>query len=83
MGNTLKRGWKINKNYKIELYDFEENLIRKIDIKALSKQLAVIKLAFMCRKNKTLNYDITRTKKALINGEAVFVDNQVQVIEED
>ena len=79
----IKRGWKINKSYKIELYDKEDRHIRTLYIKALSKQLAVIKLAFMSRKNKTLGFDLTMTNKALINGEVVFLNNKVEVIEED
>ena len=62
---------KKNRYFKIELYSGEE-LVYTTEVKSLSKKLAVVKLAFMSRKNKTLAFNLTRTTKAVIDGEVVW-----------
>lgn len=71
--NDLKANrFKKNRVFNIELYSGEE-LIYTIGVKSLTKKLAVVKLAFMSRKNRTLSYNLTRTTKAVIDGEIVFI----------
>ena len=70
--NELKANKKKkNRYFKIELYSGED-IVYTTEVKSLSKKLAVVKLAFMSRKNKTLAFNLTRTTKAVIDGEIVW-----------
>lgn len=62
---------KKNRYFNIELYS-GETLVYEIKIKSLSKKLAVVKLAFMSKKNRTLEFNLLRTTKAVIDGEIVW-----------
>lgn len=62
---------KKNRYFNIELYS-GETLVYEIKVKSLSKKLAVVKLAFMSRKNKTLEFNLLRTTRAVIDGEIVW-----------
>ncbi len=65
--NKLKK----NKYYNVKLYSGLE-LLYETNIKSLSKKLAVVKLAFMSRKNRTLEFSLLRTTRAVIDGEIVW-----------
>lgn len=62
---------KKNRYYNIALYS-GDTLVYEIKVKSLSKKLAVVKLAFMSRKNKTLEFNLLRTTRAVIDGEIVW-----------
>lgn len=62
---------KKNRYYNIELYS-GDTLVYEIKVKSLSKKLAVVKLAFMTRKNRTLEFNLLRTTRAVIDGEIVW-----------
>ena len=62
---------KKNRYFNIELYS-GDTLVYEIKVKSLSKKLAVVKLAFMSRKNRTLEFNLLRTTRAVIDGEIVW-----------
>lgn len=62
---------KKNRYYNIKLYS-GDTLVYEIKVKSLSKKLAVVKLAFMSRKNRTLEFNLLRTTRAVIDGKIVW-----------